>query len=74
MPRLAIAQMCPRKGAYQENLCRLGELFRQAAGWAEPPDLMLAPEAALTGYFRILETLHPAIELFRDFFTLNYEI
>jgi NAD+ synthetase len=43
--------MRPRKGAYEENLCRLGELFRQAAAWDAPPQLMLAPEAALTGYF-----------------------
>jgi NAD+ synthase (glutamine-hydrolysing) len=43
--------MRPRKGAYEENLCRLGELFRQAAAWDAPPELMLAPEAALTGYF-----------------------
>ncbi len=51
MLRLAIAQLRPHKGAYQENLCRLGALFREAAGWAEPPDLMVAPETALTGYF-----------------------
>jgi NAD+ synthase (glutamine-hydrolysing) len=49
--RLAIAQLRPHKGAYEENLCRLGALFREAAGWAEPPDLMVAPETALTGYF-----------------------
>jgi NAD+ synthase (glutamine-hydrolysing) len=49
--RLAIAQLRPRKGAYEENLCRLGALFREAGGWAEPPDLMVAPETALTGYF-----------------------
>ncbi len=34
-----------------ENLCRLGATFREAAEWAEPPELMVAPEAALTGYF-----------------------
>ncbi len=51
MLRLAIAQLRPRKGAYEENLCRLGALFREAAGWAEPPELMVAPETALTGYF-----------------------
>ena len=51
MLRLAIAQLRPRKGAYQENLCHLGATFREAAGWAEPPELMVAPEAALTGYF-----------------------
>jgi NAD+ synthase (glutamine-hydrolysing) len=49
--RLAIAQLRPHKGAYDENLCRLGALFREAAGWAEPPDLVVGPEAALTGYF-----------------------
>jgi NAD+ synthetase len=61
--------MRPRKGAYQENLCRLGELFRQAAGWAEPPDLMLAPEAALTGYFLeggVRDLALPAERLFDD--------
>ncbi len=51
MLRLAIAQLRPHKGAYEENLCRLGALFREAGGWAEPPDLMVAPETALTGYF-----------------------
>ena len=51
MLRLAIAQLRPHKGAYEENLCRLGAYFREASGWAEPPDLIVAPEAALTGYF-----------------------
>jgi NAD+ synthase (glutamine-hydrolysing) len=67
--RLAIAQMRPRKGAYEENLCRLGELFRQAAGWDVPPQLMLAPEAALTGYFLeggVRELAVPAERLFED--------
>jgi NAD+ synthase (glutamine-hydrolysing) len=49
--RLAIAQVRPHKGAYQQNLCRLGALFREVAGWPEPPDLVVAPETALTGYF-----------------------
>jgi NAD+ synthase (glutamine-hydrolysing) len=49
--RLAIAQVRPHKGAYEDNLCRLGALFREAGGWAQPPDLMVAPETALTGYF-----------------------
>jgi len=48
---MAIAQLRPHKGAYEENLCRLGALFREAGGWAEPPDLIVAPETALTGYF-----------------------
>ena len=51
MLRLAIAQVRPHKGAYQQNLCRLGALFREVAGWPEPPELVVAPETALTGYF-----------------------
>ena len=51
MLRLAIAQLRPRKGAYEENLRRLGALFREAGAWPQPPDLVVAPEAALTGYF-----------------------
>jgi NAD+ synthetase len=49
--RLAIAQVRPYKGAYQQNLCRLGALFREVGNWPEPPDLVVAPETALTGYF-----------------------
>jgi NAD+ synthase (glutamine-hydrolysing) len=49
--RLAIAQIRPRKGAYEENLCRLGAVFREVGSWPEPPELLVAPETALTGYF-----------------------
>ena len=51
MPRLAIAQFRPTKGAYAENLARVGALFREMGGWPDPPDIVLFPEAALTGYF-----------------------
>ena len=43
--------MRPRKGAYQDNLGRLGAVFRTAAVADEPPELIVAPETALTGYF-----------------------
>jgi NAD+ synthase (glutamine-hydrolysing) len=43
--------MRPRKGAYQENLGRLGEVFREVAASPEPAELLVAPETALTGYF-----------------------
>ncbi len=43
--------MRPRKGAYDENLGRLGDVFREVAASAEPPELLVAPETALTGYF-----------------------
>jgi NAD+ synthase (glutamine-hydrolysing) len=49
--RLAIAQVRPHKGAYEENLCRFGALLREVGGWPEPPELVVAPETALTGYF-----------------------
>jgi NAD+ synthase (glutamine-hydrolysing) len=49
--RLAIVQLRPRKGAYDENLCRLGAMFRELGAGEEPPDLVVAPETALTGYF-----------------------
>ncbi len=51
MLRLAIAQIRPHKGAYKENLCRLGALFREVGRWPEPPELIVGPETALTGYF-----------------------
>jgi NAD+ synthetase len=49
--RLAIAQVRPQKGAYEQNLCRMGALFREVSGWPDPPELVVAPETALTGYF-----------------------
>src|SRR5687768_9767025 len=51
MLRLAIAQLKPSKGAYRHNLSRLGEVFVTLAGEPEPPDLLILPETALTGYF-----------------------
>jgi NAD+ synthetase len=49
--RLAIAQVRPHKGAYEENLCRFGALLREVGCWPDPPELVVAPETALTGYF-----------------------
>jgi NAD+ synthase (glutamine-hydrolysing) len=67
--RLAIAQLRPRKGAYDENLGRLGALFRGFAEQAEAPELVVAPEAALTGYFLeggVRELAVSADQLFDD--------
>jgi NAD+ synthase (glutamine-hydrolysing) len=69
MLTLALAQFRPRKGAYEENICRLGSVFREAAGWESPPGLILAPEAALTGYFLeggVRDLAVPAEKLFDD--------
>jgi N-carbamoylputrescine amidase len=48
--KLAIAQVKPRKGDLARNLASLGEIFAQLAA-GDVPDLIVLPEAALTGYF-----------------------
>ena len=74
MLRLAIAQLKPRKGAFAENLARVGELFRTLGADAEPPDLLVMPEAALTGYFLeggVRELARTAEELYADLADLH---
>src|SRR6185436_7332481 len=69
MLRLAIAQFKPRKAAYADNLARLGELFQRLAMSPTPPDLLILPEAALTGYFLeggVRELARTAEQLFED--------
>lgn len=69
MLRLAIAQLKPRKGAYRENLARVGELFQSLGQSPEPPDILLLPEAALTGYFvegAVRELARSAESLYAD--------
>ncbi len=69
MLRIAIAQFRPAKGAYRQNLERLGTLFRELAAGEEPPDLVLTAEAALTGYFLeggVRELARSAESLFQD--------
>lgn len=51
MLRLAIVQFRPRKGAYAENLAQLEASLREVAAAADPPDLVVLPETALSGYF-----------------------
>ena len=69
MLRLAIAQMRPHKGAYRDNLHQLGALLREMGSWPEPPELVVTPESALTGYFLeggVRELALPASQLFDD--------
>jgi N-carbamoylputrescine amidase len=47
--RAALLQTKPAKGQFARNLAEAGEAFAQLA--ADPPDLVVLPEAALTGYF-----------------------
>jgi predicted amidohydrolase len=49
--KLAILQFKPRKGEIDANLAVLGEAFAQLAGEEKDYDLIVLPEAALTGYF-----------------------
>lgn len=69
MLRLAIAQLKPRKGAYADNLGRLRDVFRELGAKEDPPELLVLPEAALTGYFvegGVHELARSAEELFED--------
>ncbi len=67
--RVAIVQTKPQKGRYAENLRDLREIFAQLAGGDEPPDLVVLPEAALTGYF--LEGAVYELALERDRFVAD---
>jgi len=49
--KLAIVQFKPRKGDLEANLATLGDVFAQLAAEEKPYDLIVLPEAALTGYF-----------------------
>src|SRR5881392_4158127 len=49
--QIAVAQFSPKKGNYQANLARLGDLFAQLDGLTPRPQVLCLPESALTGYF-----------------------
>jgi predicted amidohydrolase len=68
--RAALLQTKPAKGQYRRNLSELGEAFAQLA--ADPPDLVVLPEAALTGYFlegAVYDLALPAADFARDLAT-----
>ena len=48
---LAIVQFKPRKGEYEGNLARLGDIFAQMDALDPRPEVAVLPETALTGYF-----------------------
>jgi N-carbamoylputrescine amidase len=65
--RVALLQTKPSKGRYARNLSEAGEAFAQLVG--DPPDLILFPEAALTGYFlegAVFDLALPAATFARD--------
>lgn len=49
--KLAIVQNKPRKGDVAANVAELGAIFAQLSAEPDPYDLIVFPEAALTGYF-----------------------
>jgi N-carbamoylputrescine amidase len=46
-----VVQLKPAKGRYDENLSETAEAFAQLASEQQPPELIVLPEAAMTGYF-----------------------
>jgi NAD+ synthase (glutamine-hydrolysing) len=73
--QLAILQFKPRKGAYAENLARLGDGFGALAS-GPAPDLVVLPEAALTGYFLeggVRELARTAEQLYEDLTRIHTE-
>jgi len=67
--RIVIGQIGPKKGDYAENLRRIGGALAQIAGWEKPPQLVVFPETAVTGYFveaGVRELAVTAGTLFRD--------
>ncbi len=64
-----VAQTKPAKGDYVENVRRAGGIIAQTAGLDDPPDLLVFPETALTGYFLeggVRELAVTAGTVFRD--------
>jgi predicted amidohydrolase len=49
--KVAVVQSKPHKGDVEKNLAELGGVFAQLAAADRPYDVIVAPEAALTGYF-----------------------
>lgn len=69
MPRLAIAQLRPRKGDYAANLEKIGGVLAQLATLDPPVDLVVFPETATSGYFvegGVRDVAVTAGTLFRD--------
>lgn len=67
--RIALAQFRPKKGDYAENLRRVGGVFARLAQMEEPPQLVIFPETAMSGYFLeggVREVAVTAGTLFRD--------
>ncbi|HTU70540.1 MAG TPA: nitrilase-related carbon-nitrogen hydrolase [Candidatus Baltobacteraceae bacterium] len=49
--QISVVQVKPAKGRYDENLAECAEIFAQICADGGAPDVIVLPEAALTGYF-----------------------
>jgi predicted amidohydrolase len=66
---VAAAQIKPRKGDYESNLQRVGELFAQLEADAPETDVLTLPETILSGYFLeggVRDVARSREELFAD--------
>src|SRR5438128_3069743 len=69
MPRLAIAQLRPTKGAYNANLQKIGGVLAEVAKLDPPVDVVVFPETVTSGYFvegGVRDVAVTAGTLFRD--------
>ncbi|PYP97374.1 MAG: NAD+ synthase [Gemmatimonadetes bacterium] len=69
MPRIAIAQLRPKKGDYAANLQKIGGVLAQVAKLEPAPDLVIFPETSTSGYFvegGVRDVAVTAGTLFRD--------
>src|SRR5690242_10409614 len=69
MPRLAIAQLRPKKGDYAANLEKIGGVLAQLASLEPAVDLVIFPETSTSGYFvegGVRDVAVTAGTLFRD--------
>ncbi len=69
MPRVAIAQLRPKKGDYAANLQKIGGVLAQVAKLEPAPDLVIFPETSTSGYFvegGVRDVAVTAGTLFRD--------
>jgi NAD+ synthetase len=69
MLNLLLAQFRPHKGNYAANIERIGAIFGQLNALDTQPDVLVLPEAALSGYFLeggVREQAQPATMVFAD--------
>jgi predicted amidohydrolase len=74
---VAIAQIKPRKGDYEANLRRLGEVLTQLEEDAPETNVLVLPETALTGYFLeggVRDVARTKEQIFTDLLCLYREV